>query len=89
MGGRLRPVALLPGPLPTSLRLLTEILPAALAAAALAVAPRLGGDQPERRAFVGALACYAFAASLVILFWPGGSAPRYFFPMVPPLGGLG
>jgi hypothetical protein len=28
----------------------------------------------------------------VILFWPGGSAPRYFFPMVPPLavlGGLG
>jgi len=38
------------------------------------------------------LACYAFTASLVVLFWPGGSLPRYFFPMILPLcvfGGLG
>lgn len=89
---RLRPVALLPGPLPATLRLLTETLPAVLAAAAFLVTLRPGGEKPERRALVVALACYAFAASLLILFWPGGSAPRYFFPMVPPLavlGGLG
>ena len=89
---RLRPVALLPGPLPATLRLLTETSPAALAAAAFLVTLRRGGERPERRTLVGALACYAFAASLLILFWPGGSAPRYFFPMVPPLavlGGLG
>jgi len=89
---RLRPVALLPGPLPASLKLFTETLPAALAAAAFLISLWRGGEKPERRAFVGALACYAFAASVVILFWPGGSAARYFFPMVPALavlGGLG
>ena len=89
---RLRPVALLPGPLAASFRLLTETLPAALAALAFLVSLRLGDGKPGRTAFVGALACYAFAVSVVILFWPGGSAPRYFFPMVPPLavlGGLG
>jgi 4-amino-4-deoxy-L-arabinose transferase-like glycosyltransferase len=44
---RLRPVALLPGPLPASLRLLTETLPAALAAAAFLISPWLGGEKPE------------------------------------------
>ena len=41
--------------------------------------------------FVAALACYAFIAAVLILFWPGGSTPRYYFPMVPALcvfGGL-
>ena len=89
---RLRPIALLPGPLPASQKLFTETLPAALAAAAFLISLWPGREKPERRAFVGALVCYAFTASLVILFWPGGSASRYFFPMVPALavlGGLG
>jgi 4-amino-4-deoxy-L-arabinose transferase-like glycosyltransferase len=42
--------------------------------------------------FVAALACYAFVAAALMLFWPAGSASRYYLPMVPPLcvfGGLG
>jgi 4-amino-4-deoxy-L-arabinose transferase-like glycosyltransferase len=42
--------------------------------------------------FVAALASYAFVAALLMLFWPAGSASRYYLPMVPPLcvlGGLG
>ena len=41
---------------------------------------------------MAALACYAFVAALFILFWPAGSTPRYYLPMVLPLcvfGGLG
>jgi hypothetical protein len=41
---------------------------------------------------VAALSCYAFIAAIAVLFWPGGSLPRYYLPMVLPLcvfGGLG
>ena len=41
---------------------------------------------------MAALACYAFVAARLILFWPAGSTPRYYLPMVLPLcvfGGLG
>ena len=41
---------------------------------------------------MAALACYAFVAAILILFWPAGSTPRYYLPMVLPLcvfGGLG
>jgi 4-amino-4-deoxy-L-arabinose transferase-like glycosyltransferase len=79
------------GPLAASVRLLGETLPAALAAAVYFFARGFRGRDRAPPGFVAALACYAFIASLFILFWPGGSAPRYYFPMVPALcvfGGL-
>jgi len=41
---------------------------------------------------IKALVCYAFTCSVIVLFWPGGTALRYFFPAVLPicvLGGIG
>ena len=34
---------------------------------------------------MAALASYAFVAAVMILFWPAGSASRYYLPMVLPL----
>ena len=89
---RVRPVAILPGPIVASLRTLSEIFPAALAAAAFFVGRAMRGRDHARPEFVAALSCYAFIAAIAVLFWPGGSLPRYFLPMVLPLcvfGGLG
>jgi 4-amino-4-deoxy-L-arabinose transferase-like glycosyltransferase len=89
---RVRPVAILPGPIVASLRTLSEIFPAALAAAAFFVGHALRGRSRARPGFVAALSCYAFIAAIAVLFWPGGSLPRYYLPMVLPLcvfGGLG
>ena len=89
---RVRPITLLPGPVVASLRTLAEILPAALAAAAFLIALSFRGRSLARPGFVAALSCYAFIAAIVVLFWPGGSLPRYYLPMVLPLcvfGGLG
>jgi 4-amino-4-deoxy-L-arabinose transferase-like glycosyltransferase len=89
---RVRPIAILPGPLLATFKTFTETLPAALAAAAFFIARAFAGKSPVRPGFVAALACYAFTAAIVVLFWPGGSLPRYFLPMVLPLcvfGGLG
>ena len=52
---------------------------------------RCVGAAHARAGFVAALSCYAFIAAIAVLFWPGGSLPRYFLPMVLPLcvfGGL-
>jgi len=89
---RVRPVAILPGPIVAGLRTLSETFPAALAAAAFFVGHVLRGRSHVRPGFVAALSCYAFIAAIVVLFWPGGSLPRYFLPTVLPLcvfGGLG
>ena len=86
---RLRPIALLPGPIIASFNLLTETLPAMLLAGAFVVGRRFRGKSFGRPGFLPAIACYAFVASVIILFWPGGSTPRYFFPMVLPLCVLG
>jgi 4-amino-4-deoxy-L-arabinose transferase-like glycosyltransferase len=89
---RVRPVAILPGPIVASLRTLSEIFPAALAAAAFFVGHASRGRNRARPGFVAALSCYAFIAAIAVLFWPGGSLPRYYLPMVLPLcvfGGLG
>jgi 4-amino-4-deoxy-L-arabinose transferase-like glycosyltransferase len=89
---RVRPIAILPGPLAASLKTLAETLPAALAAAIFLVARAFRGRSFVRPGFVPALACYAFTAAIVVLFWPGGSVPRYFLPTVLPLcvfGSLG
>jgi 4-amino-4-deoxy-L-arabinose transferase-like glycosyltransferase len=88
---RVRPNLIFSRPLQASVRLLGETLPAALAAAAYLIARGFRGRDVAPPGLVAALACYAFIASLFILFWPGGSAPRYYFPMVPALcvfGGL-
>ncbi len=89
---RLGPLVLLPGPLGAGLDTLIDTLPAALAAAAFLIGSAVGGREFVRPGFIPALACYAFTAAVVILLWPGGSLPRYYFPMVLPLcvfGGLG
>ena len=88
---RVRPNIIFSGPLTASVRLFGDTLPAALAAAVYLIARVFYGRDRTPPAFVAALACYAFIAALLILFWPGGSAPRYYFPMVLPLcvfGGL-
>ena len=89
---RVRPIVLLPGPIAESFNLLSEMLPAVLFAGVFLVWRGRRGVSFGHPAFLPAIACYAFTASLVILFWPGGSTARYFFPMVLPLcvlGGLG
>jgi 4-amino-4-deoxy-L-arabinose transferase-like glycosyltransferase len=86
---RVVPLAPLPGPLSVSFKTLIEALPAALAAAVFLVAAGFRGRGLARPGVVTALVSYAFAASLVVLFWPGGSLPRYFLPMILPLCALG
>lgn len=86
---RLRPVALLPGPIAASFNLLTETLPAVLLSGAFVVGRGFRGKSFGHSGFLPAITCYAFVASVIMLFWPGGSTPRYFFPMVLPLCVLG
>ncbi len=88
---RARPNLIFSGPLQASVRLLSETLPAALAAAVYLIARWFNGRDRALPGFVAALSCYAFIAPIFILFWPAGSAPRYYFPMLPALcvfGGL-
>jgi 4-amino-4-deoxy-L-arabinose transferase-like glycosyltransferase len=88
---RVRPITQLPGPLVATVKTFIETVPAALLAAAFLLAQGFRG-KPLRPSFVAALACYAFVAPVFILFWPGGSTPRYFLPALLPLcvlGGLG
>lgn len=71
---------------------LLEILPAVIAAAAFFISRFFRDRDLVRPGLVPGLACYAFVAAVFVLFWPGGSVPRYYFPMVPALcvfGGLG
>ncbi len=89
---RVRPAVPFSGPLVAGFATLTETLPAALLAAAFLIAVALRGRSFVPRRFVPALSCYAFTAAIIVLLWPGGSAPRYYFPIVLPLcvfGGLG
>jgi 4-amino-4-deoxy-L-arabinose transferase-like glycosyltransferase len=89
---RVRPATQLPGPLAASLAAAAELLPAVLLATAFLIAQAFGDEPVAPRRFVAAAASYAFTAAIVVLLWPGGSLPRYFLPMLPPLcvfGGLG
>jgi hypothetical protein len=88
---RLSPVAPLASPPRALLEIFSETLPAALLVPVYFVTQGFSGRGQVKGAFVKAIAYYAFAATLVILFWPGGATSRYFFPMVLPicvLGGL-
>ena len=80
------------GPIGASLRVIADTLPAALLAAAFLIAYGFREKRFVRPQFMAALACYAFVAAVLILFWQAGSTPRYYLPMVLPLcvfGGLG
>ena len=86
------PAAIFSGPIGAFFSTLADTLPAVLAAAVFLISRAFHERDLVRPGFVPALACYAFVAALFILFWPGGSTPRYYFPMVLPLcvfGGLG
>jgi 4-amino-4-deoxy-L-arabinose transferase-like glycosyltransferase len=81
-----------PGPIVAGFRVIVDTLPATLLAAAFLVAYGFREKRFVRPQFMAALACYAFVAAVLILFWPSGSTPRYYLPMVLPLcvfGGLG
>jgi 4-amino-4-deoxy-L-arabinose transferase-like glycosyltransferase len=88
---RFAPGVRLNGPIHSVAHLAAEILPATIALLMLPFVRRLGGSLNASPRFVLALVCYAFVASVIILFWPGGSTSRYFFPAVLPfcvLGGI-
>jgi 4-amino-4-deoxy-L-arabinose transferase-like glycosyltransferase len=89
---RIKSSGALPGPLTEAANLIVETLPATLLAVAYLLAQGMRGKWLVRADFSAALGCYAFAAPVVMLFWPGGSTARYYLPMVLPLcvfGGLG
>jgi len=89
---RVHPATQLPGPIVAGFKTLVEFLPAALLAAAFLIVRIFQDSGAVRSKFVAALSCYAFTAAVIVLFWPGGSLPRYFLPMLLPLcvfGGLG
>ena len=89
---RFAPAAPLSGPVEAILNLFTETLPAALMALAFFAAKGFRSSTRIPSGFIKALLCYGLAATIVILFWPGGSSTRYFFPLILPmcvLGGLG
>src|SRR6202521_2980697 len=79
----------LSGPIEAMPRLVIETLPASLLAAAFLFTDRFRGSGRAPAALVRALACYAFTGMFIVLFWPGGSVTRYFFPVVLPLCVLG
>ncbi len=81
-----------PGPIVTGLKVIVDTLPATILAAAFLIAYGFREKRFVRPQFMAALACYAFVAAALMLFWPTGSTPRYYLPMVLPLcvfGGLG
>lgn len=82
---RFAPAVRLSGPLDALAHLAPEILPVTIAIVTLPFVRFLGGRFNAPPRFLLALLCYAFVAALIILFWPGGSTPRYFFPAILPL----
>jgi 4-amino-4-deoxy-L-arabinose transferase-like glycosyltransferase len=82
---RLSTDVVLSGPLKGALELLIQTLPAALLASAFFLSSGYRTVARTAPNFVKALACYAFITTLIVLCWPGGSAARYFYPMVLPL----
>jgi 4-amino-4-deoxy-L-arabinose transferase-like glycosyltransferase len=89
---RFSPAASLADPVEAVLRLISETLPGALLAIAFFIAKAIYGSESLPAGFIKALLCYGGTAAVAILFWPGGSTARYFFPLILPLcvfGGLG
>jgi hypothetical protein len=89
---RVHPAALFSSPPVAVVRTVGDALPALLLGGAFLVAQTLRPERTVVRGFVPALASYAFVAAVFVLFWPGGSTPRYYFPAILPLcvfAGLG
>ncbi len=89
---RFSPATPLANPVEAIFHFFSETLPAALLAIAFFIAQGFYGSERLPPGFIKAMLCYGFAATVVILFWPGGSTTRYFFPLILPLcvlGGLG
>lgn len=89
---RFKPAAPLSNPVEAIFHLFSETMPAALLAIAFFVSIRLYGSERLQPGFLKATLCYGLAATVAVLFWPGGSTTRYFFPLIPPmcvLAGLG
>ncbi|MGH6663696.1 MAG: ArnT family glycosyltransferase [Pseudolabrys sp.] len=89
---RFSPAAPLANPAEAILHLIAETLPAILLALAFFAAGGFRNNSRIPSGFIKAILCYGLAATVVILFWPGGSSTRYFFPLILPLcvfGGLG
>ncbi|MGH7170478.1 MAG: ArnT family glycosyltransferase [Gemmataceae bacterium] len=88
---RLTSPAVLHGGIKATLGLLNDIMPLTFIAVLFPWAQRERGKASLPPNFVKAILCYAFVATVLIAVWPGGSAPRYYFPMIPALcviGGL-
>jgi 4-amino-4-deoxy-L-arabinose transferase-like glycosyltransferase len=89
---RIHPAQLFSSPPVAIARTFGETLPAALAAAVFGISIVIRGQSRRRPNLALALACYVFPTAALVLFWPGGSTRRYYFPLVLPLcifGGLG
>jgi hypothetical protein len=87
---RLTPnMARLHGPIRALPGLINDILPLALVSVMFPFAQRTDGEAKLPPDFVKAILCYALVATFLIAVWPGGSAPRYYFPMIPALRVLG
>jgi 4-amino-4-deoxy-L-arabinose transferase-like glycosyltransferase len=86
---RVHPLAHFSSPLTAIARLFGETLPATLLAAAFLISYGFRERKLVNPKFVAALASYAFVAAIVVLFWPGGSTPRYYFPLLLPLAVFG
>ena len=78
-----------PHPLANAVDFFLESCPAALLAVALLLARANSVRKTVPQNFILALSCYAFACTLIILFWPAEVNPRYILPMVLPLCVLG
>ncbi|MFA5955808.1 ArnT family glycosyltransferase [Hyphomicrobium sp.] len=74
-----------PHPIANTVNFFFECFPAALLAGALFMTRANSGKKTVPQNFVLALSCYAFACTLIILFWPAEINPRYILPMVLPL----
>jgi hypothetical protein len=89
---RLTPAQSLAGPIQAVWWLAINTLPAFLLAGAFLISEGFRSTTRERPAeFVTAICCYGLAAAVFVLFWPGGTTSRYFYPMILPmcvLGGL-
>jgi 4-amino-4-deoxy-L-arabinose transferase-like glycosyltransferase len=82
-------MARLHGPLRGGLGLINDIMPLALIAVLFPFAQRSRAIPNIPPGFIKAIGCYTSVASIMVLFWPGGSAPRYFFAMILPLSVIG
>jgi 4-amino-4-deoxy-L-arabinose transferase-like glycosyltransferase len=82
-------MARLHGPLKELPGFIGETLPLVLVAGLAFWTKGFRTNEKLPAGFIKAAGCYALTASFVILFWPGGSTGRYFYPMFLPVAVIG